>query len=237
MTGKFSLANSADRAVNRSLAKTLFCNSNMAYLFDLDGVILDSMNTWKNIDILFLKKRGISLPADYMDAVATKSFSEAADYTIQRFNLPDSSEKLLKEWDDMATYAYANTVPLKPNIKQILGRLHHQGATLAVSTSLPARLYQPALMNHGINHFFSVVCGKEEAGCGKSLPDIFRTTAEKLGVPPSECMVFDDILPAVKNAKSIGMKVCGVYDKANQSDWNQIQQTADFTIKKWKELL
>ena len=46
----------------------------------------------------------------------------------------------------------------------------------------------------------------------KIFPDVYLLAAEKLGVKPEECIVFEDILPAVKGAKAAGMKVVGVYD-------------------------
>jgi len=42
--------------------------------------------------------------------------------------------------------------------------------------------------------------------------------------------VLDRTLEAIKSAKSIGMTVCGVYDKSSQTDWEQIKQIADYSI-------
>ena len=40
-----------------------------AAIFDLDGTLLDSMHIWEQIDIDFLKKRGLSASRDYIQAV------------------------------------------------------------------------------------------------------------------------------------------------------------------------
>ena len=34
-------------------------------IFDLDGTLLDSMRVWDDIDVAFLKKRGLEVPPDY----------------------------------------------------------------------------------------------------------------------------------------------------------------------------
>jgi len=47
-----------------------------AYIFDLDGTLLDSMGVWEQIDVDFLAKRGIAVPPDYMDAVSPMSLRE-----------------------------------------------------------------------------------------------------------------------------------------------------------------
>jgi HAD superfamily hydrolase (TIGR01509 family) len=205
-----------------------------ACIFDLDGTLLDSMDVWEKIDIDFLQKRGIAVPADYANSISSMTFHEAAAYTIRRFELSDTIESLKQEWNDMAAYAYGNTVPMKPFAKEYLTTLRDHGIKLAVATSLFSSLLELSLKNHGIYDFFDVICTTEEAGYGKSRPDVFLMAANKLGVPPCDCLVFEDILVAVKSAKSAGMAVCGVYDKSSHADWEQIKQLADYSIVDFK---
>jgi beta-phosphoglucomutase-like phosphatase (HAD superfamily) len=205
-----------------------------AFIFDLDGTLLDSMNVWGKVDIDFLQKRGITVPSDYMDSISSMIFTECAVYTINRFNLPDSIDSLMREWTDMAAYAYGHTVLMKPYAKEYLLTLRERGAKLGIATSLSAELYEPALRGHGIYDWFGVICNSDEVGCGKSRPDVFLLAAKKLGVPPCDCIVFEDILPAIKTAKDAGMKVCGVYDEAAADDWEKIKKTADYAITDWR---
>ena len=206
-----------------------------AYIFDLDGTLLDSMHVWKNLDIEFLQKRGLGTPNDYQKAVATMNLSEAAAYTIQRFGLSDTPESLMREWDDMMAYAYGHTVQMKPYAKEYLLKLRERGVKMAIATSSSPELYEGALSNHGIYDLFQVICNSDEAGYGKSRPDVFLLTAKKLGVSPGDCLVFEDILVAIKSAKSIGMTVYGVYDEASKNDWEEIKKTADGFITDFRD--
>jgi len=208
-----------------------------AYIFDLDGTLLDSMGVWLDIDVEFLEKRGLVVPDDYADRISSMSFPEASAYTIKRFQLPDSVDSLLREWNSMAAFAYGNTVQMKPYAKDYLLALRERGVKLAVATSAIPELYEPALCNHGIYGCFDAICDAGEVGCGKSRPDIFLLAAKKLDVSPRDCIVFEDILAAVKSAKSVGMTVYGVYDKASETDWEQIKQIADGTILSFKDAL
>ena len=201
-----------------------------AYIFDLDGTLLDSLDVWLNIDIDFLKKRGLAVPPDFPDAVSSMSFPEAAAYTIKRFSLSDTADSLMQEWNDMAISAYENTVLMKPYAKEYLFALRDRGVKLAIATSSTPDLYEPALRNHGVYDLFDVICNSQEVDCGKTRPDIFFLTAKKLGVQPQDCIVFEDIIAAVKSAKNAGMKVCGVYDERSKNDWEEIKKIADFAI-------
>ena len=206
-----------------------------AYIFDLDGTLLDSMNVWEQIDVDFLSKRGFDVPEDYFDAVGSLSFQEAAEYTIERFNLPDTVDNLLVEWNSMAVYAYVNTVPLKPNALEYLTALKNRGAKLAIATSLPAALYEPVLRNHGIMELFDVVCSTDEVTHGKTRPDVFILAAQRLGVAPEMCVVFEDILQAMQSARRAGMTVYGVYDDSSSEHWEAIKKTADGVIYDFKD--
>jgi len=207
-----------------------------AYIFDLDGTLFESMDIWNHVDDAFFAKRDILRPDGYAITMLAMHFDEAAIYAKELFNLPESPEEIKQEWLGMATYAYSNEVDMKPFAKEYLLSLKEKGAKLAVATSLPTELLTPALHKHGIYHIFDAICTASEVGCGKSKPDVFLLAAKKLGLAPEECLLFDDILAAVKSAKSIGMKVCAVYDKASDAHWDEIKQIADYAIHSFEEL-
>jgi len=206
-----------------------------AYIFDLDGTLLDSMGVWGQIDVDFLAKRGIEFPSDYKDAISSMTFHETAAYTIKRFALSDTIDGLMREWNDMAAYTYGHTVRMKPYAKEYLITLRERGVKLAVATSLSPELCDPVLRNNGIDTMFHAICNTDEAGYGKSRPDVFLLAAQKIGVLPGDCLVFEDILAAVKSAKNAGMGVCAVYDKTSHNDWEEIKKTADYAIDDFRD--
>lgn len=205
------------------------------YIFDLDGTLLDSMDIWAKIDIAFLKKRGLPVPVDYAQKIASMSFKESAAYTIKRFGLADSVAGLIQEWNEMSVDAYAQGVRLKPHAKEYLALLKESGAKLAVATCSMPYIYEPALSNLGIFDWFEVICRADEVGSGKSSPQIYLYTANKLALPASDCLVFEDLLVAIKSAKSAGMKTCGVYEPASANHWQQIKDIADYAIQDFCE--
>lgn len=208
-----------------------------AYIFDLDGTLLDSMHVWEQIDVDFLSGRGIDVPPDYIDVICSKSFPEAAAYTIERFGLPDGVDDLLREWNRMAEHAYGHTVRLKPYAKEFLVTLKERGAKLGIATSLPEALYEPALKNNGIRGLFDVICSTDEVSHGKTRPDVFLFAARKLGVDPVDCVVFEDIPQAIESAKKAGMTVYGVYDESSSEHWEWIKKIADGVVYDFEEAI
>lgn len=196
-------------------------------IFDLDGTLLDSMWIWADIDKRFLSRRGIEVPPDYMAEVGAMEYRRAAEYTIARFGLSDTPEDLMKEWSDMAVGAYAKELKLKPEIEKVLTELKSQGIKMAVCTSATPEMCLPALKNNGVAELFDAVVTTWEIGKGKQFPDVYLAAADRLSLPPAECVVFEDTLRAVKTAKNAGFYTIGVYDKFSHSDREQIKNIAD----------
>lgn len=206
-----------------------------AAIFDLDGTVWDSMDVWENIDVKFLTKRGLAVPEDYMEAVSSMCFEEAAAYSIKRFGFSDSVEALIKEWYDMAVYEYEHNVRLYPHVREYLYLLKRHGIKLAIATSSSAQLYLPCLKQNGIFDLFDVHCSADEVGKGKSSPDLFLHVARQLEVPVEKIIVFDDILEAVQSAKRAGMCVYGVYERHSAKNQDVIRSIADGYIRDFRE--
>lgn len=203
-------------------------NTGKAAIFDLDGTLLDSMGVWDRVDVEVLNRRGFEVPADYMGAVSAMQFDQIANYTIARFGLSDTPQQLMNEWNEIASYAYATEVQLKPYAFDYLTQLKNSGAKLAVATSLPPNLREPAMQHVGIDGLFDVVCSVDDAGnIGKEHPDIYMLTAQRLGVDSQHCTVFEDILVGLRSAKSVGMSVWAMHDDSSDRDWETICEVAD----------
>lgn len=205
-----------------------------AAIFDLDGTLLNSMDVWEQIDISFLQKRGLPVPADYVTEICARSFEEAAQYTIDLFGLSETVTDIIKEWNDMAAYEYAHNVKLLPYALDYLLRLKSHGIKLAVATGLPEELFLPCLENNSVLGLFDTLCSTDEVMRGKEFPDVFELAAKRLQTAPERCIVFDDVLPAVKSAKQANMIVCGVYDKYSAGHRAEIERLADYYILDFK---
>ena len=206
-----------------------------AAIFDLDGTLLDSMHIWEQIDIDFLKKRGLSASRDYIQAVTPMGFPEAAEYTIRRFCLKDSPEDIINEWNRMCRDAYQSSIRLKPDAKEYLFHLKQAGGKLGVATALTPDLYRPALENNGILLLFDAFADRTEVQRGKGFPDIYLLAAQRMGAEPPQCMVFEDIFSGIAGAKAGGFLTCGVYDPYSAYEWEKICRTADLAIRSYRE--
>lgn len=206
-------------------------------IFDLDGTLLDSMGIWADIDKRFLEKRGIALPDDYVEKVTPMNYQQASEYTIQRFQLVEEKEDIVREWVQMSFDAYRFEIKLKPFVKEYLTFLKRKGVKLAVATAQTPELYEPTLKNNGIFELFDVFTNLSEVHCGKGFPDIYILAAQRLKLAPQDCMVFEDIYTGIYGAKAGGFSTCGVYDPYSAYEKDKIENLADIYINGFIELL
>ncbi|MDE5748025.1 MAG: HAD family phosphatase, partial [Acetatifactor sp.] len=116
-----------------------------AFLFDLDGTLVDSMWIWKKIDIEYLGRFGLELPDNLQASIEGMSFSETALYFKERFSIPDSLEEMKADWNRMAWEKYTQEVPLKPGVRDFLTYYRARGVKMAVATSNSQELAKAVL--------------------------------------------------------------------------------------------
>lgn len=212
-------------------------NNIKAAIFDLDGTLVDSMWVWEQIDIDFLKSKGYTPPKDLKDNITHLTFNQTAEYFKNRFNLSDSIDEITDTWHNMAYSFYSSKVKLKPGVISFLNKLKSLDIKIGLATSNSIPLLEATLKNNGIYHLFDAITVTEEVKKSKENPDVYLLCANKLNVPPENCIVFEDIIAAVKGAKLAGMKVIGVYDKASEDQEELLSKACDKYIYDYNELV
>lgn len=206
-------------------------------IFDLDGTILESAWVWEGIDRDFLGKRGFDVPPDYAEKIISMSFEDVARYTIERFSLDETIGDVMAEWDAMAKEAYATKVTLKEGTKELLTWLSEHGIKAGIATSNSAGLFVPCLENNGIREYFHSHTETGDVPRGKEFPDVYIKEAEKLGCRPEECVVFEDIIPALKGAAAGGFVTVAVEEDKWKYDKKELKDSCDLVIRDLREAM
>lgn len=208
-----------------------------AVIFDLDGTLVDSMWIWKEIDIAYLGRFGIALPVDLQEKIEGMSFSETAVYFKEQFQIQDSLDTIKADWNDMACDKYLYEVPYKKGALAFLKYCKENQIKLGVATSNSRDLVESAAKALSFYDYFSCIMTACEVDRGKPAPDIYLAVAEKLGVKPERCLVFEDILPGIRAGIAAGMKVCAVEDTYSADIRKEKMELADYYIMDYGELL
>lgn len=199
--------------------------------------MVDSMWMWHEIDVEYLGRYQLEVPAGLQQEIEGFSFSETAEYFKKRFDLTDSLEDIKRTWNEMAWEKYVNDVPLKPGALEFLEVCRQKGIFLGIATSNSRELVTAVADAHGLHDYFSCIMTGCDVGKGKPAPDIYLAVAKQFGVDPSRCLVFEDIIPGIMAGKNAGMKVCAVEDEYSRDQTEEKRRLADYYIRDFYELV
>ncbi len=208
-----------------------------AFLFDLDGTLVDSMWMWKSIDIEYLGRYGHECPPELQRVIEGMSFSETALYFKERFCLPLTIEEIKGIWTDMSIDKYRYEVLPKKGAREILTYARDHGIGCGIATSNGREMVDAVLESLKLEPYFQVVTTACEVKAGKPEPDIYLKVAGELGVRPEECLVFEDIPAGILAGKRAGMAVCAVDDPFSRHMEEEKRGLADYFIQDYFEIL
>ena len=126
---------------------------------------------------------------------------------------------------------YYNELQLKPGVKKYVLSEYEKGSNMCILTTSDRELAIAAMERTGIGLCFKEIFTAETLGLSKRGPEIFLKTCELMGFEPSNTVVYEDALYAVKAAKAAGCHVVAVYDHMNRNDWDEIKKLADEVIE------
>lgn len=207
------------------------------FLFDLDGTILDSLEIWNNIDLLFFKNHNLIMGEDYHIAIAPLTLEETATYTKNTYKLDIDEEQIMKEWSDLAIKEYAENVNLKKGVKEFLDYLKNKNVHLAIATSCNEEMFKPCLERYGIVSYFEHFYTSQNLKINKSNANFFKEILNEYKIEPDQILFFEDSLASMKCAKSLGFNVVAVMDKKWEKQKEEIIASSDDQIEDFSQFI
>ncbi len=181
-----------------------------AVVFDMDGVIADSEPYSMQALIDILRQYGVEPSADDLRrSYGRRVRDDFVDYFAKYGVTADVTLAIAHK---QARYYHLATGHLQafPGVMSLLERLHDEGYRLALASSGDRVKVAFGMQTLGLNGTFeAIVCG-DDVTHSKPHPEIYLTAAQRLGVPPAECLAIEDAPAGVEAAKRAGMRCLAV---------------------------
>jgi beta-phosphoglucomutase len=182
-----------------------------AVIFDMDGVLVDTYHAHYQSWLMMAKREGLS----FTEAEFAPTFGRTSREIIAHFwgggRFNDAEIATL---DAMKEAAFREIItkkfPAMPGVKDLLAALHKNGFKLAVGSSGPPENVAMVVDRLDARHLFGAIVTGMDVTRGKPDPQVFLLAAERLGVPPSRCVVVEDARPGLQAAHAAGMKAVGL---------------------------
>jgi len=183
-----------------------------AVLFDLDGVLVDSLEGWFKLFNKTLKH------FDREEFTFEKFVKDVWGGPIER----DAEKFFGKPVDDVINYYFDNFDELKkklklfPNVKETLKELKNRNLKIGLVTNTPKKQLYKLLDSLKIKEFFDAVVGGDEVKNGKPAPDMILEACKRLVVNPGEVVLVGDTNADILSCKNAGCGSIGFRINGNE---------------------
>lgn len=210
-----------------------------AFIFDMDGVIIDSEPIHARAKLAVLEEYGVKLENPRAELEAFVGRSAKDFWQTMKARYPDI---LKPEWYVLAARKQeiymgimASDKTIKPieGVVDLLQQIRDKGYRIALGTSSVRIRAESVLRQLGVIDFFEEIATSDEVERAKPAPDIYLKAAEKLGLEPKDCNVVEDAAAGVRAAKAAGMYCIAII---NPSSGVQDLSAADEIVKKYEDI-
>lgn len=190
-----------------------------AVIYDMDGLLVDSEPLWREAEIDVFGRIGLPLTDDQCRQTMGLRLDEVVAYWYQLHPWKGASLKEVETQilDEMERLLRAQAVAL-PGVYESMELFAARKLPMALASSSPMRLINAVVEKLEIGSHLSVIQSAETEALGKPHPGVFLTTASRLQVPATSCLVFEDSVAGVIAALAARMKAVAIPEEAMRQD-------------------
>ncbi len=206
-----------------------------AVIFDLDGVIVQTEETWDEVRELLVRERGGRWTDRAQADMMGMSSHEWSRYMHEELSLKETPSALSAAVVERMSERYRAQLPLIPGAAEAVGRLAARWP-LAVASSSNRELIDLVLELSGLADRFRATVSSEEVAHGKPSPDVYLEAAAKLGVEPGQAAAIEDSRSGILAAAAAGMRVIAIPNASFPPDAETLGR-ADVVLPSIEELV
>ena len=216
-------------------------NQQKAFLFDLNGTMIDDMHyhikAWHGI----LNGLGANISLERMKEECYGKNNELLERMFPGRFSEDEKREMSYEKERHYQLAFKPHLKLLPGLDAFLEEAHQQEIKMAIGSAAIMFNIDFVLDNLHIRNYFNALVSADDVAVSKPDPETFLKCAEQVAVAPEHCIVFEDSPKGVESAKRAGMKavVLTTLHEAHEFDGmdHVLMCVKDFTDVRLNELL
>ena len=203
-----------------------------AFLFDLDGVLIDSEplhgKAWKETAALF----NLNLTYRQLKLLRGRRRIDCANQLVELIPKTVKTEDVLKIHKPISSRLML-TAKAMPGSESLIKRCHQDNIPMALVTSSSSESLRIKTAHHKWMNLISIkVLGDDKLlSKGKPAPDPYLLAAEKLNVSPKECWAVEDSISGVSSALKAGCFVLCLKEKSDQKSEKEFPEEENILKK------
>lgn len=197
-----------------------------AVIFDLDGLIVDTERLGIEASRQLLGRYGVSLTEEDERGFYGVQDLDYYGAIAERYALGEEPEALLEQHNRIYDRELGNVRSTLPGVEAAVAACRENYLLALCSGSYRDQIVT-LLQNLDLPRF-DIIVSAEDTERHKPHPDPYLLAARRLGVPPRNCVVFEDSDAGVQSAKAAGMYCIGV---CVGNHGTQVLSEADYVVE------
>jgi len=212
-------------------------------IFDMDGLLIDSMPLWREVEMGILAGVGVQLTEEKYRETQGLRVDAVVQYWFERYPWSGLSKK---DVEDKIHTGIIKTIQEKgealPGVKENLEFVKEKNVHMALASSSADDVIEAVLDKLAIREYFEYTYSAHHETYGKPHPAVYITTAQKLGIEPEHCLAVEDTITGILSAKAARMKCVTVPDKSLIGDKRLaiadvvLNSLEDFNDEVWEKI-
>lgn len=187
----------------------------IVFIFDFDGVIVDSVNSLYGVYLDFLGEFGIKGNEKEFNLLNGPKLSEIVSFLKEKHNINKDENELLKTYLSKISLSYKN-IKLNNGVKEILELLKAKKIKTVLASSSKKEEIIAVFDRYDLNDFFEFIITGDDVEKAKPSPEIYNKV--KMNYPNCDYFVVEDSENGLQSATNAGMKTIHYNPMQNQFD-------------------
>lgn len=177
-----------------------------AFIFDCDGTLVDSMPLHYVAWVEALKRH--HAPFEFTEEVFYAHAGIKEQDVVKILNAKHGTSIDPVSVDELKMGIFRERIPEVQPVNPVaaFAKSMHGRYPMAVASGSEEPTVRGCLEATGLIHLFDTIITPKLVKQGKPAPDMFLLAAERMGISPSECLVFEDGNSGLEAAKAAGMQ-------------------------------
>lgn len=180
----------------------------------MDGLLVDSEILWRRAETTLLAQHGQSYDEEVANRHMGMRIDEACEIMIQAYGLPLEPVAFSEQIVEELLAEFERGLARMPGAEAMMAQAAAFDGPVAIASSSPMRVVRFVVELFGWGPRVDVLCAGSEVARGKPAPDVFLLAAERMGLRPAQCLVFEDSVNGARAARAAGMRCVAVPDPA-----------------------